>query len=212
MSQGRFITVEGIEGVGKSTSLDAICTYLQRRGVEVVRTREPGGTAVGEAVRGLLLSRELPAMGPETELLLMFAARAEHLRRLILPALEAGKWVVCDRFTDASYAYQGAGRDIPDERIATLEDWVQGGLSPELTILLDADVRIGLGRVHARGETDRFERETLAFFERVRGCYRRRAEAFPQRFRIVDAGRSLESVTRYVIAAVQTLFGQGSGP
>jgi dTMP kinase len=212
MRQGRFITVEGIEGVGKSTSLDVICTYLQRRGVEVVRTREPGGTPVGEAVRGLLLSRELPAMGPETELLLMCAARAEHLRRLILPALEAGKWVVCDRFTDASYAYQGAGRDIPDERIATLEEWVQGGLSPELTILLDADVRIGLGRVHARGETDRFERETLAFFERVRGCYRRRAEAFPQRFRIVDASRSLESVTRDVIAAVQTLFGQGSGP
>lgn len=206
MSRGRFITVEGIEGVGKSTNLDAICAYLERHGVDAVRTREPGGTPVGEAVRGLLLSSELPTMGAETELLLMFAARAEHLRQRILPALEAGQWVVCDRFTDASYAYQGAGRGIPERHITMLEDWVQGGLEPDLTILLDAELDVALGRVHARGESDRFERETLAFFERVRGCYRSRAEAFPERFRVVDADRALECVTRDVIEAVQGLL------
>ena len=193
-ARGKFITVEGIEGVGKSTNIEVITRFLQARGIDVVVTREPGGTPISEAIRGLLLSTELPAMHEHTELLLMFAARAEHLQRLIIPALEQGKWVVCDRFTDATYAYQGGGRGIPHERIAALEGWVQGPLRPDITLLLDTDVQTGLARAKNRSEADRFEQETVAFFERVRAHYLKMAQVHPERYWVVDACGALEQV------------------
>ena len=157
-------------------------------------TREPGGTQLGEAVRELLLSKDIPAMHPDSELLLMFAARAEHLQQVIEPALDHGEWVVCDRFTDATYAYQGGGRGISPDRIATLEQWVQGPLRPDLTVLLDLDVELGLSRARKRSTEDRFELETLSFFERVRGTYLSLAAQEPERIRIVDAARSQAQV------------------
>ena len=190
MSRGIFITVEGIEGAGKTTTIETLCTHLEHQGIRVVNTREPGGTQLGEAVRELLLSKEIPPMHPDTELILMFAARAEHLQQVIEPALDNGEWVVCDRFTDATYAYQGGGRGIPPDRIATLEQWVQGSLRPDLTVLLDLDVELGLSRARRRSIEDRFELEALSFFERVRRIYLSRAAQDPERFRIVDASHS----------------------
>jgi dTMP kinase len=198
MKQARFITLEGIEGVGKSTQMAFMCDYLVRRGVDLLATREPGGTRLGECIRDLLLVRDLPAMHADTELLLMFAARAEHLQRVVLPALAANRWVVCDRFTDASYAYQGAGRGIAASRISMLEEWVQQGLRPQLTILLDADVETALSRTIARQTADRFERETYDFFVRVRKAYLDLAAREPQRFRVIDANGSLDNVRRQV--------------
>ncbi|MCG6867983.1 MAG: dTMP kinase [Gammaproteobacteria bacterium] len=194
MTRGLFITVEGSEGVGKSTCMDLIVEELLRSGLRVVRTREPGGTALGEAIREVLLDTQWTAMGLDTELLLMFAARAEHIDKVIGPALARGECVVSDRFTDATYAYQGGGRGMPEARIATLEAWTQGDLRPDLTLLLDVDVATGLGRASARGEADRFEREQLAFFERVRKRYLARSEAEPSRFRVIDSGRDLDEV------------------
>ncbi|MDX1604957.1 MAG: dTMP kinase [Candidatus Competibacterales bacterium] len=190
---GRFITLDGPEGAGKTTQLDTIRQHLKAAGLRVVTTREPGGTALGEALRELLLGGVEP-IGDDTELLLIFAARAEHLARVIRPALARGDWVLCDRFTDATYAYQGGGRGIDESRIASLERWVQDGLQPDLTLLLDVEAATGLGRARRRGPADRFEREDRAFFERVRAAYLRRARACPQRCRIVDAGRPLEQV------------------
>lgn len=186
MSRGRFITVEGIEGAGKSTHLAAVRDLIQEAGYRVVLTREPGGTPLGEAIRGLLLRPDAGPMSADAELLLMFGARAEHLARVIRPALSSGDWVLCDRFTDATYAYQGGGRGIPEQRIAALERWVHGDLQPDLTLLLDLPVATGLARVARRGPEDRFEREEQAFFERVRATYRARAQRFPERFRVVD--------------------------
>ena len=201
MSQrGLFITVEGIEGVGKSTNIDFIRRTLERAGKSVIVTREPGGPEVSEAIRNVLLSPDLPGMHADTELLLMFAARAEHLHRRILPALDQGQWVVCDRFTDATYAYQGGGRGIDTARIATLETFVQGELRPDLTILLDTDVATGLARAKNRSDADRFEQETVDFFERVRTTYLDMAAAHPARYRIIDASRPLD--------AVQTALGE----
>jgi len=194
--RGRFITIEGGEGAGKSSNLDFVRRHLERRGVELVTTREPGGTALGEAIREMLLDRRNREMADDTELLLMFAARAQHLAERILPALEAGIWVLCDRFTDATYAYQGGGRGIPGERIAVLEQWVQKGLQPDLTLLLDIPVEQGLARAGARSAPDRFESERIAFFERVRAAYLERARRFPERFRVIDASRPLEQVQR----------------
>ena len=191
---GRFITVEGIEGAGKSTQLVAIRECLQSAGCPVVMTREPGGTALGEEIRGLLLAHRDGGLAPETEALLMFAARAEHLRQVIRPALAAGQWVICDRFTDATYAYQGGGRGLSAARIAALEDWVQGALRPDLTLLFDLPVAVGLQRVGQRGTADRFEREALEFFERVRAAYLERAAADPGRYRIVAADAPLGEV------------------
>ena len=194
--RGRFITIEGGEGAGKSSNLDFVRRYLEQRGVELVITREPGGTPLGEAIRAILLDRRNREMADDTELLLMFAARAQHLAERILPALEAGKWVLCDRFTDATYAYQGGGRGIPGERIAVLEQWVQKGLQPDLTLLLDIPVEQGLARAGARSAPDRFESERIAFFERVRAAYLERARRFPERYRVIDASRPLAQVQR----------------
>jgi dTMP kinase len=190
----RFITVEGGEGAGKSSNLRFIRELLERGGREVITTREPGGTALGEEIRDLLLRQRSEGMAPDTELLLMFAARAEHLDRLIRPALAEGKWVLCDRFTDASFAYQGGGRGIPSERIAQLAQWVHGDLAPGLTLLLDIPVVQGLARAGERAEPDRFERERSEFFERVRTCYLQLAAREPGRFRIVDASAPIEAV------------------
>lgn len=201
-NSGKFITVEGIEGVGKTTQLEAICVHLKRRGISVVRTREPGGTPLGEAIRELLLSNSWSSMHVDTELLLMFAARAEHLQTVIRPALEDGNWVVCDRFTDATYAYQGGGRGSSEMRISGLEDWVQGGLRPDLTLLLDAEVTIGLSRAKMRGTADRFEQETLAFFERVRKIYLKQAMQQPTRIQVIDASRTLQDVTESLTSVV----------
>jgi dTMP kinase len=191
---GRFITVEGGEGAGKTTQLAFIREYLEQAGHRVVLTREPGGTALGEEIRSLLLGHRHDGMAPATETLLMFAARAEHLKRVIRPALAAGCWVLCDRFTDATYAYQGGGRGLPPERIAVLEDWVQGELRPDLTLLFDLPVAAGLQRAGRRGAADRFEREKADFFERVRAAYLERAWRDPDRHRIVNAARPVETV------------------
>jgi dTMP kinase len=200
--QGRFITLEGIEGVGKSSNLKYLRERLEQAGQRVVVTREPGGTPLAEELRALLLAeRPDEPMTPDAELLLMFAARAQHLARLIRPALAAGDWVLCDRFTDATYAYQGSGRGIAEARIEVLEQWVQGSLRPDLTIILDAPVALGLERANSRGSRDRFEGEQTAFFERVRQGYLARAEAMPQRYRIVDTQPPLAEVQR-VLGAV----------
>lgn len=198
--RGLFITFEGIEGVGKSTQVKLAVAYLTARGREVVETREPGGTRIGELIRDLVLRAEHPPMAPETELMLMFAARAEHVDRVIKPGLDQGRWVVCDRFTDATYAYQGGGREIPDTRIAVLERFIQGDLQPDLTFLLDAPVEVALERAQQRGPADRFDSETVAFFTAVRAAYLRRAAADPQRFRLVDAKVSIVDAA----AAIQT--------
>jgi len=187
VTKGKFITVEGGEGAGKSSNLAFIRDLLEQSGLEVVFTREPGGTALGEDIRDLLLGHKHTGMARDTELMLMFAARAEHLARIILPALNAGKWVLCDRFTDASYAYQGGGRGIDMSRIQALEEWVQQGLKPDLTLLLDLPIETGLDRAGQRSEPDRFEAEQHAFFDRVRATYLKLAERDNQRVRIIDA-------------------------
>lgn len=200
---GRFITLEGGEGVGKSSNLDFIRRHLETTGRAVVVTREPGGTPLGEAVRTLLLDHRGEGMGADAELLLMFAARAEHLTRVIRPALAEDKWVLCDRFTDATYAYQGGGRGIAAARIAALESWVQGPLRPDLTLLLDAPVSVGLARAAARrSEGDRFEREQADFFERVRNAYLHLAKQAPTRYRVIDAAQPLDHVQRQLGTAL----------
>lgn len=193
--RGLFITVEGCEGVGKSTAMAQLQASLEEAGIRVLPTREPGGTRLGERLREVLLTGgDDEAVLPLPELLLIFAARAQHLQQVIAPALEAGTWVLCDRFTDASYAYQGAGRQLGDQAVAVLEELVQGDLRPDLTLLLDAPVEVGLGRARGRGSLDRFEREDLAFFERVRHCYLQRAKQGGGRYHVIDAGRDLQAV------------------
>lgn len=194
LSKGRFITVEGTEGVGKSTNIAYLCRLLEEQGIEVVLTREPGGTPLAEELRGLLLQPRDEVVSEDTELLLMFAARAQHLRNVIEPALARGAWVVSDRFTDATFAYQGAGRGVDVEQIRLLEQLVQKGLQPDLTLLLDLPVEVGLKRASARSAPDRFEQEKVAFFERVRQGYLQRAEADPERFQVIDAAVDLEAV------------------
>lgn len=189
-----FITLEGTEGVGKSTALAYIQDYLNAHYVPFISTREPGGTPLAEKIRQLLLTKDDEKMAYHTELLLMFAARAQHLQQVIKPALAAKKWVLCDRFTDASYAYQGGGRGLPIHDIAQLESLVQGKLQPTLTLWLDAPVELGLQRAAARQELDRFEQEKVDFFQKVRAVYQQRAEAYPQRFRRIDASLPLEQV------------------
>jgi dTMP kinase len=192
--RGRFITLEGSEGSGKSTNLAHIRSFLENIGIKVRVTREPGGTQIGEQIRSLLLDHRNGEMHADTELLLMFAARAQHIHQVIRPALAAGEWVLCDRFTDATYAYQGGGRGIPDTRIGALETWVQAELQPDLTLILDLPCEIGLQRASERGQPDRFEREKLNFFERVRAAYLARARLTPGRYRLIDASRPLEEV------------------
>ena len=198
MSRGMFITLEGGEGAGKSTNLAFVRQWLEDAGREVVVTREPGGTELGERVRDILLHDRELRISPESEMLLMFAARAEHIARVIRPALTLGKFVLCDRFTDATYAYQGGGRGIPAERIAVIENWVQGDLRPDLTLLFDVPVAAGRQRAGQRSEPDRFERENNEFFTRVHEVYLARAQSDPGRIRVIDAGRSLEEVERQI--------------
>jgi len=200
---GRFITIEGIEGVGKTTNIDFIHALLNEAGRDVVLTREPGGTPIGEDIRELLLGHKHEGMSDDTELLLMFAARAEHLHKVIRPALADGKDVLCDRFTDATYAYQGGGRGISIDHIAILENWVQGELRPDLTLLLDVPVAVGLDRAGKRSAPDRFEKEKHDFFERVREMYLQRAKAEPKRYRIIDASQPLDDVQSQIQAELQ---------
>ena len=207
---GRFITIEGIEGAGKSTCMQVAAERIRARGLGLLETREPGGTPLGEALRELLLGHRHEGMADDTELLLMFAARAEHLRRRIEPALAAGDWVLCDRFTDATYAYQGAGRGIPESRIATLEQWVQGDLRPHLTLLMDLPVAQGLERAGRRSAPDRFERQALDFFERVRQGYLAIAGREPQRVKVVDASRDLEAVAADIRRLVDDFIDRAS--
>jgi dTMP kinase len=193
-TQGVFITIEGGEGVGKSTNLEFVAELMRAAGKTPLLTREPGGTPLAERIRQLFLQPADEAVCEMTELLLVFAARAQHLQQVIKPALASGRWVLCDRFTDATYAYQGGGRGLNASHIARLEQLVQGDLRPDLTLLLDTPVDVGLARVRARGAPDRLEAEQLAFFERVRATYLERARREPQRFRVIDAAQPLAAV------------------
>lgn len=205
-SRGYFISIEGIEGAGKSTQLRFIHQLLREAGKSVMVTREPGGTLLGEQIRELLLAPRLEGMSVETELLLIFAARIEHVQKVITPALEAGRWVLCDRFTDASYAYQGGGRGLPLSRIAVLENWALGCLRPDLTLLLDLPVDTGLQRVASRSQQpDRFEREQAAFFDRARMTYLSLAKEHLKRYRLIDASLPLSEVQK-TIRQVITAF------
>ena len=194
MERGLFITLEGGEGVGKSTNLKYVEGWLAAHGKPVLVTREPGGTAVGESIRSLLLHSANESLLPESELLLMFTARAEHIEKVIRPALNDGFWVLCDRFTDATYAYQGGGRGLDLKRIEYLEHWIQGDLRPDLTFLFDAPVEIGMARARTRGAPDRFEREQLDFFEKVRQSYLQQASRCTERMRVIDASQPLAAV------------------
>lgn len=205
-SRGLFITVEGGEGVGKSTNMALLQEHLEQRGVDLVVTREPGGTRLGEALREQLLQITETPLAPTAELLLIFAARAQHLQEVIEPALAAGKWVLCDRFTDATYAYQGGGRQLPVAQVRELEQLVQGDLRPDCTLLLDAPVAVGMSRAEGRGELDRFEQEQLAFFERVRATYLQLAEESSGRFRVIDAARTLAEVQQQILKVCEELL------
>ncbi|MCL4113616.1 UNVERIFIED_CONTAM: hypothetical protein GTU68_001049, partial [Idotea baltica] len=193
-NKGLFITFEGVEGAGKTTNIEYIAEKITSAGHDILLTREPGGTELSEAIRELLISKEYPEMHVDTELLLMFAARSEHLNKKILPAINSGKWVLCDRFTDATFAYQGGGRGISESTISTLETLVQGSLKPDYTFLFDLNADIGLARAKSRGETDRFEQQHIDFFNRVRSKYLAMAEAEKQRYRIVNAEYDLATV------------------
>ena len=192
--RGLFITVEGIEGAGKTTAAALLHEALTAADVDVLHTREPGGTALGERLRDLLLADAEEPIDAMAELLMIFAARAQHLRHVILPALASGRWVLCDRFTDATYAYQGAGRALGDAAVAALEDLVQGDFRADLTLLMDAPVDIAIERARGRGALDRFEKENVAFFERVRQAYLRRAASGSGRYHVIDANQELEAV------------------
>jgi len=208
MKQGKFITLEGIDGAGKSTQLAWIVELLQHAGLTVIVTREPGGTPLGEQLRAVLLDN-LTAMHPETEALLMFAARREHLDKVIMPALAQSQWVVSDRFTDASFAYQGGGRGLNTDKLGILEDWVQGALQPDLTLYFDVPVEIGQQRVSQGGVMDRFEQEQADFFQRVRVAYLGRARQFPERIKIIDSSQSLAAVKAAVEQLLQPLLNHG---
>ncbi|MHA6161235.1 dTMP kinase [Pseudomonas sichuanensis] len=203
---GLFITLEGPEGAGKSTNRDYLAARLREQGVDVVMTREPGGTPLAERIRELLLAPSDEPMAVDTELLLMFAARAQHLAEVIRPALARGAVVLCDRFTDATYAYQGGGRGLSVERIAILESFVQGELRPDLTLVFDLPVEVGLARAAARGRLDRFEQEGQAFFEAVRQAYLQRAAQQPQRYSLLDAAQPLDAVQRAIDALLPGLL------
>lgn len=208
-THGKFITLEGTEGVGKTTNREFIQQYLEARGVRLCVTREPGGTPLAEEVRELLLAKRDEAVNEQAELLLIFAARAQHLHQVILPALARGEWVLCDRFTDATYAYQGAGRGLSLRTIATLETLVQGALRPDLTIVLDIDVGTGLQRAGSRSSPDRFESEALEFFERVRAGYRQRVAANPAGYAVINAGQPLPAVQQEIQQVLDRLLSSG---
>lgn len=208
--RGKLITLEGGEGAGKSTLLVGLHEHLRQQGVGLLQTREPGGTAVGEAIRAIVLNPTWEGLSAETELLLMFASRAQLVHEVIEPALAAGQWVLCDRFVDASYAYQGAGRGQPVQRIAELERWACAGVKADVTLLLDLPVVTGRARAASRSDADRIEVEADGFFERVRAAYRARAAAEPQRFSVIDASAPADAVLRQAIAALAPLFAEAS--
>jgi dTMP kinase len=198
IKKGKFITLEGSEGAGKTTNMAYIKTLCESNGYHVICTREPGGTAISEKIRDLLLDKNNSDFFSDTELLLMFAARSQHINELIIPALNRGDWVISDRFTDASFAYQGGGRGMSWERIAILRDWVQGELRPDLTLLFDLPIKIGMARAKKRGPSDRFEEEDILFFDKVRQAYFRVATEEKQRFCIVDANQTEAQVKNQV--------------
>jgi len=202
--RGRFITFEGIDGAGKSTQIDAVAAALRARGLPIVLTREPGGTALGEALRDLILSQPMTA---ETETLLLFAARAEHLARVIRPALAVGQWVLCDRFTDATYAYQAGGRGVAQERIAALERWVHADLQPDLTLLFDVPPDVAAGRLARTRAADRFEAEEIGFFQAVRREYLARAGQEPARFFVLDGTRPPDALRLQLTELMQRWSG-----
>ena len=206
VTRGQFITVEGVEGAGKSTQLHFIESYLRQAGKSLVVTREPGGTPLGEEIREILLQPREDGMAGNTELLLMFAARAEHLSQKILPALDAGQWVLCDRFTDATYAYQGGGRGLNKSLILDLENLIQGDHRPDMTIYLDLPVETGLKRARERGGLDRFEREDLQFFESVRQAYLDRSRQLTNIYRVIDAGQTIDEVEHQVKQALDAFL------
>ncbi len=205
MQKGKFITIDGVEGSGKSTQIDFICNYLDSKGINVILTREPGGTELGEKIRDILLSTDTKSMHADTELLLMFAARNEHINTKIVPALENGDWVLSDRFTDSSYAYQGAGRGLDIERIAQLEKWVLQDFTPDMTLLLDVPVELGMSRVESRGKKDRIELENIEFFNRVRDGYISRSRKFPNRIKLIDSAKNIEHTTEQIKAVLDSL-------
>ena len=202
MTRGKFITLEGGEGVGKTTNLNFIKDYLKQHAISVVVTREPGGTVLAEKIRHLLLDKDSEAISEHAELLMIFAARAQHIKHVIEPALAKGAWVLCDRFTDATYAYQGGGRNMRVSTIEWLENLVQGNLRPDLTVLLDAPVEVGIERARERGAFDRFESEKISFFEQVRRAYLLQAELHPERIKLIKANQSLADVQRALIDVI----------
>jgi len=210
LSKGCFLTVEGIEGVGKTTNIEFIKNFLTEHKIPLVVTREPGGTEIAERIRAILLNNEQEPLADDAELLLVFAARAQHLKHLIMPALAKRQWVICDRFTDATYAYQGGGRGLSLDKIAQLENAVQGDLRPDMTFILDVPVSVGMQRARKRGELDRFEQEHHDFFERVRQTYLDRAQAAPERYRVIDASQTLPEVQLSLKQAlISLLAGKG---
>lgn len=198
MRRGKFITIDGVEGAGKSTQIDFIYNLLKSKGIKLILTREPGGTDLGARIRELLLGNDIDSMHSDTELLLMFADRNEHIQTKVIPALESGHWVLSDRFTDASYAYQGGGRGLDVKRIAELEKWVLQGFVPDLTFLLDVDIELGMRRIKSRGMKDRIEQETMDFFARVRDSYIQRSQMFPERIKLIDATKSIENTSQQI--------------
>lgn len=209
--KGCLISLEGGEGAGKSTVLEALRAHIESSGIKVLVTREPGGTVLGEAIRSVVLEDRIGPVCAESELLLMFASRAQLVNEVIEPALNDGLWVLSDRFTDASFAYQGGGRGQPQERIAALERWATRGITPDLTLLLDLPVAIGLARASDRGSPDRIEREKSCFFERVRATYRERAAQEPTRFRVIDSSLDVESVTASARLAINEFISRRRG-
>lgn len=203
---GYFITFEGIEGVGKTTCVKWLVQYLQSHKISVVTSREPGGTEIAEAIRNVLLQHYQETMLPETELLLLFAGRGQHITNKIKPALSAGNWVVCDRFTDASFAYQGGGRGISFERVSVIEKWVQADLRPDVTFLLDAPVEVTIKRIASRKDLDRIESEEGDFFSRVRQSYLLRAQQFPERYVVIDASLSFTEVQSKIQKVIDKLL------
>ena len=205
--RGRFITIEGGEGAGKSTMMGRVADWLENAGHRIIRTREPGGTELAEKLREILLDRNNISLSGRAELLLMFAARTQHLEELIRPALARGDWVLCDRFTDATWAYQGGGRELPRDEIESLEMLVHGDIQPDLTLLLDLPVELGLKRAARRSQADRFEQESTLFFERVRAAYLERAQAAPGRFAVIDAAGNMEQVWSQIDAVLRNRMG-----
>ena len=205
MKKGKFISIDGVEGAGKSTQIDFVCDYLHRKGIDVVKTREPCGTDLGEKIRSLLFGLDNEGMHSDTELLLMFSSRNELIQNKIKPALDAGKWVISDRFTDASFAYQGGGRELNLDRISELESWVQVKFQADLTLLLDVGVDIGMTRIESRKSKDRIEKEERDFFERVRSVFIDRSKLYPERIKLIDASQSIEQVQKQIQLFIEAL-------